>query len=249
MKSKEESCVKETVLQQETKTKRRPDRQLYNVRQKHSIKTEETTTKKTTEKPACSKEESSPCFKGAAKDVFHGLDEKEIHSTEDDKLSISNVSTAMSDRLRNWEEESYLKSEFLKDRVDTSDLTHSPKDNSKESLEVLFDIVLETEQGANHLKIYQGEEDYETVLESMCNKSNFDTRTALYFKINMMQMIVEAGLGNEKVSSTLDKLLDMNYKILMCESGVCEADESIASYLEKESRENEFILGNLEDSY
>ena len=220
---------------------------MYSVRQKYSMKNEET--KRTiipSEKSSCKKEEASPSLKGV-KDVLHGLDEKEVHSTEDDKLSISNVSTAMSDRLRNWEEESYLKSEFLKDRVDTSDLTHSPKD--KESAEVIFEIVLEGEQGGNRVKIYQSEEDYEMQLDSMCNKSNFDARTALYFKINMMQMIIEAGYDNEKSSTTLERLLDTNYKILMYESGHCEADESIASYLEKESKESESILENLEDSY
>jgi len=254
LKIKEECDVKEAP--QETKTKRKPDRQLYSVRQKCSTKNEDVKkTKETTiqcsERLNCSaiekKEDAASPYLKTVKEVLKAFDEKEVHSTEEDKLSISNVSTAMSDRLRNWEEESYLKHELLKDRVDSYEMVPSPK--HKEPLEVLFDILLETENGTRTVRIYQGEENYEALLEKLCSSSNFDARTGLYFKINVLQMIIEAGASNEKVNTAFEQLLDINYKILMCEGGYCEADESIAQYLEKEVKENEPILKNLEDSY
>jgi len=188
------------------------------------------------------KEDNSPSHQ-VAKDVLASFEEKEFDPFEDDGLSISNVSTAMSDRLKNWEEESYLKSELIKERAD---LTPSPKE--KEPSDVLFEILLETENGIMNVKICQGEEDYEMFLDKVCQLANFDARTGLYFKINILYQIKEISEESEKVNTALDRLLDINFKVLMYESGYGESEESILPYIEQETRESDTLLGTLDDS-
>ena len=222
---------------------RRPDRQLYSVRQKctTNARTEEVRRMKEmtiqcSERLNCSiiekREDYSP-YPQAVKDVLTAFEDKDHYPHEDDKLSISNVSTAMSDPLKNWEEESYMKSEAAKERMDTT-ADMSQHAHSSEISSILFDMVLETENGTINVRIAHGEEDYEAYLDNLCNTYNFDAKMRLYFKINVVQLINESTTTteeSEKVEALLDKLLDINYKLLMYESGYGEIDEGITPYI------------------
>jgi hypothetical protein len=235
--------------QKRNKKEKRPDRQLYNARMRNEeLKKRKENTIHLPDRWNCSaiekKEDSSP-YPQMAKDVLIALEGKEIYGLEDDKLSISNVSTAMSDKLKSWDEESYVKSEAKREK-DNIDIAQSPRD--KESAYVLFDLLLETENGTTNIRFYQGEEDYETFLDKLCDIHNFQPRMALYFKISILQQVKEALVDPEQIDFILDKLLDINYKLLMDEEKIDEAEECITPDIEREIRSNEAILGNFEDS-
>ena len=240
----EEPKTKEQAQNQKPKREKRPDRALYSVRQKHSLRNEEM--KKANESTVlCS--DKLKCIENEKKEgnpsspPLKTLGDKE---TEDDKLSISNVSTAMSDPLKSWEEESYTKNE-TKEKAESVE-----EQKEKEELEILFDIQLENENGLVSVRMYKGEEDYGAILDRLCDQQNLDPRTALYFKINMFEAIKEA-LGEndcEKLAIDLNNLLNVNYKLVMYENGIGEADESIAVYLEDNFYYDRHFLESLEDS-
>jgi len=161
-------------------------------------------------------EESSPYLQ-TVKDVLKAFEYKEVNSFEDDRLSVSNVSTAISERLKGIDEESYIKSETIKEKEDSIDDVESP-------LNVLFDIMMETPNGLMNLRINEGD-DYEQILEKACIESNFDTKTSLHFKINLLQTIAGMLDNPEDVNRSLDALLDLNYKLLMNENCLEELDQ------------------------
>ena len=235
------------------KRERKPDRALYNVRQRCGMKDEEKKPKETVKKPQSEKEknESLPSPQ-PVKDVLLGFGEKDAYQFEDDKLSISNVSTAMSDPLKSWDEESYARVELLKEKQDSLDLIQSPKSSKKseESLsEVLFEIMLQSEQGIVTIKIHKGEEDYLAFLNKLCCDHHLDARSALYFKINMLDMINEAGADNANVTAALDHLLDINYKLLMYECGLSsEISHLIAPYINEGFQDEYPIISSFDDS-
>ena len=170
---KSQSSLTEVSKPETTKParkERRPDRQLYSVRQKctsnarnEEIKRMKEMTIQCSERLNCSviekRDDYSP-YPQAVKDVLTAFEDKDHYMHEDDKLSISNVSTAMSDPLKNWDEESYVKSEVVRERMDsTTDLSLNA--HSSETSSVLFDLVLETENGTINVRINNGEEDYD----------------------------------------------------------------------------------------
>jgi len=209
------------------KREKRPDRQLYNARQRHQ---QNKSIAKSPERLNCSViekiEESSPYLQ-TVKDVLKAFEYKEVNSFEDDKESVSNVSTAISERLKGIDEESYIRSETIKEKEDSIDNIESP---SKESGEILFEMMIETESGMMNLKIHEGD-DYENVLERVCIESNIDAKTGLHFKINILQAIAGMLENPEEVNKSLDVLLDINYKLLMFENGLEDADESLDRFI------------------
>lgn len=142
--------------------------------------------------------------------------EKEIHHSEDDgRESVSNVSTAMTDSKHD------------------SCCSHT-SDIIENAVEVLFDLNLATENGMMNVKIYNDgeDEDYHDLLEQLCLTQKFDARTGLYFKINMYQLIKDRkGQGCKKIDDALNSLLNINYKLMMYESGLGQADQAIADYI------------------
>jgi len=209
------------------KREKRPDRQLYNARQRHQ---QNKSIAKSPERLNCSViekiEESSPYLQ-TVKDVLKAFEYKEVNSFEDDKESVSNVSTAISERLKGIDEESYIRSETIKEKEDSIDNIESP---SKESGEILFEMMVEIESGMMNLKIHEGD-DYENVLERVCIESNLDAKTGLHFKINILQAIAGMLENPEEVNKSLDVLLDINYKLLMFENGLEDADESLDRFI------------------
>jgi len=194
------------------KREKRPDRQLYNVRQR--VNQTKPTKEASTKSPNCSFiekiEESSPYLQ-TVKDVLKAFEYKEVNSFEDDRLSVSNVSTAISERLKGIDEESYIKSETIKEKEDSIDeIVESP-------LNVLFDMMMETPNGLMNLRIHEGD-DYEQILEKACIESNLDTKSSLHFKINLLTTIANMLENPEDVNKSLDALLDLNYQMLMNEN-------------------------------
>jgi hypothetical protein len=239
---------KET-LQRKNRKEKKPDRQLYSARMRNEeLKKMKEKTIQLPDRLNCSeietKEDFSP-FPQMAKEVLAVLEGKEIYELEDDRLSISNVSTAMSDKLKSWEEESYIKGEIKVER-DHHNIIKSPKD--KESTDVLFDLLLETEKGITNVRFYHGEEDYEAFLDKLCTFHNFQPRIALYFKISVLQQVKEIIVDSEQLDIILDKLLDINYQLLMDEEKMEEAEESITPDIKREIRQSEAILKHFEDS-
>jgi hypothetical protein len=236
-------------VQEKPKRERKPDRALYNVRQRCGIKDEEKKLKETIKTPQSNESLPSP---QPAKDVLLGFGEKEAYQFEDDRLSISNVSTAMSDPFKSWEEESYGRVELLKEKQDSLDIIQSPKSSKKgeESLsEVLFEIMVQSEQAIVTIKVHKGEEDYLAFLNKLCCDQHLDARSALYFKINMLDMINEAGADNANVTAALDHLLDINYKLLMYECGQSsEISHLIAPYINEGFQDEYPVISSFDDS-
>jgi len=232
------------------KRERKPDRALYNVRQRCEMKEKETV--KQSPNPTSEKDKNEPLpSPQAAKDVLFGFRDKETYQFEDDKLSISNVSTAMSDPLKSWEEENCARVELLKEKQDSLDIIQSPKSSKKseESLtEVLFEIMLQTEQGVVTVKVNKGEEDYMAFLNKLCDDHHLDARSALYFKINMLDLINEIGADHANVSAALDRLLDINYKLLMYECGQGGISQHIAPYINEGFQYEYPVISCFEDS-
>jgi hypothetical protein len=199
------------------KRQKRPDRVLYNARSKHTVVSEETgKPREFTEKLNFSKLDRKD-------------DDRETSMLEDSMISTS---TAMSDRLRGSEEDSYIKGDSKTDRTNIVDVIQSPKESEVEICETLFDMVLETQNGTVNIRIFQGEEDYEEVLDQICLAQGFEAKFGLYFKINMLQLISQSLANPEKVNAILDKLLDLNYKLVMYDCGLGVADESIVPYID-----------------
>ena len=203
------------------KREKRPDRQLYNVRQRvNQPKPVTKTPAKSPERLNCSViekiEESSPYLQ-TVKDVLKAFEYKEVNSFEDDRLSVSNVSTAISERLKGIDEESYIKSETIKEKEDSIEILESP-------IVVLFDMMMETPNGLMNLRVHEGD-DYEQILENACIEANLDTKTSLHFKINLLQTIANMLENPEDVNRSLDALLDLNYQMLMNENCLEELDQ------------------------
>jgi len=149
--------------------------------------------------------------------------EKEIALNEDDsKSQISNVSTAISDPMKGYEEEGSI---VKKERMEPG---------------LLFELVLDTEK-MDVVKIYENEGDYEGFLDSLCGRYGMGKRMGLYFKINMIETIMEVHPDPAKIEPLLDKLLEMNYKIMMADQN----DQEILPYLDDE----EEILCELEPEW
>lgn len=56
-------------------------------------------------------------------------------------------------------------------------------------------------------------------------------RTGLYFKINVMKMIRDVHPQPRRVDMALNKLLDINFRVLLAENHIERVDESILPYL------------------
>ena len=55
---------------------------------------------------------------------------------------------------------------------------------------------------------------------------------SLFFKINLLKLIFDSTRNKKRVEPTLDRLLELNAKIILYETGRAPADESIKAYLE-----------------
>jgi len=137
------------------------------------------------------------------------------------------VSTSISDPYKVGEEDT------SKDNINTSAHKKSEDDIKKESNEgeVLFEMVLDSEK-PERLKIYENEEDFEGFLDAVCMRHGLGKRMGLYFKINTLTKIKNAHQDPEKVNIVLDKLLDLNYKVVMVDNGFGIMDEVVAPYFE-----------------
>lgn len=228
----------EKDLSQSTKTRRekRPDQQFYSVRQKQSMRQEELS-KKTqskidgSERLNCSAiekiEDPSPYLQ-PIKEVLTAFGEKEMLLLEDDKVSVSNVSTALSDP-----QEGVTKSEVLREGVNAIDISQSPK--STEPSDIIFDLALELGSEQVNVRIYQGEEDYEGVLDRICDENNVEFRTKLCLKINILLLIKESCSNPEKIDAVLNKLLDKNYELIMNDKQPDLNEERSCGYSDKET--------------
>lgn len=151
---------------------------------------------------------------------------------QEDKSFVSNVSTAMSDKLKNGEDE-----------MVTREKSHS-NDSNLRSFEpkTLFEISLKSERGREIIRIYDEEEDYEQVVERICRSHNLTGRTSLFFKINLLKLIFDSTKNKKRVEPCLDRLLELNAKIILYETGRGPADESIKAYLEPTPEMNPRIM-------
>jgi len=217
--------------QKPNRRERKPDRKLYSVRDKRGQEDPKTATQKemrteTTE--TGTKDKDKTVLKN--EEVIKGQrgSEKEIHVNEDD--SISNVSTAISDPLKGYEEESSIIKESQNLSV-MKVMGDKPKDIKKDHEdELLFQLILDTNQ-REVVKIYDNEENYEGFLDNLCERNGIGKRMSLYFKINLIQMIQEAHPNPKKLDGVLDKLLDLNYKLIAADEGEGTIDEAILPYL------------------
>ena len=231
----------ETSKPTKARKEKKPDRQLYSVRQRNNLRQEkERKSKESTqnhEKPDQSKDESqleTSSYKQMVKDIISACEDKEANIFEDDKLSVSNVSTAISEKMKGTDEDISIKCEQIKEEDDFND-SISPSSITKES-EILVELVLESGNGSFVITVYKDEEDFETILNNICLNSNLDPTASLYFKINILQYIKDSIESCEKVDTYLDSLLNLNYKLIMYENGMGEFEECLAPFLKTESQ-------------
>jgi len=103
----------------------------------------------------------------------------------------------------------------------------SPVENSSNNDNVaLFTMCLESEEGYDLVTIYENEDDYEGQITEVCDHFRMSERRALHFKINILQMIKECASSlNEKLEESLNRLLNLNYNILLEEHVASDNNE------------------------
>ena len=81
----------------------------------------------------------------------------------------------------------------------------------------------------NELICVKEEEDLEAFLGDVCQRNNIEGRMALLFQINVLQTLRDMYPQEESFETLLDKLLEMNYHLIMDELNQesCGGDESI----------------------
>jgi len=180
---------------QKAKKEKRPDRLLYNPRRNR----DDADTGK--EKPV--RKENVPKLGLSSKDICESVETPTKIHQETEKNSPSNVSTAMSDRQKNFEEEPII--------IESS----SQDDAMLLESNLLFTMCFETERGLEMIPIYKDEEDYEGFLNELCGSHNMTSEMeSLHFKINLLKVIKEMHPEPSRVEECLDKLLDRNYQLL-----------------------------------
>jgi len=218
---------------------KRPDRQLYSARKKH-VHGDDSICESTCTDPAENIHNKDEL-------ILHGETESQNRSGSDkkdqasqaanlkgilgigddkegqeDKSFVSNVSTAMSDKFKSGEDE-----------MVTREKSHSNDSNLRNyEPRILFEISLKTERGREIIRIFDEEEDYEGVVDRICRSHNITGRMSLFFKINLLKLIYDSTRNKKRVEPVLDRLLELNAKIILYESGRGPADESIKGYLE-----------------
>lgn len=227
--------------QKPARKERRPDKQLYSVRDKRhndeskprNINQENNKHGKLEnqdrEKIAIVKEEGLKLPKSIGKGAYVNED--------DTKSTISNVSTAISDPLKGYEEETSIlresKGEILPKKAEEKN------EESKMELsepDAFFEIVLDTGK-IELFRISENEEDYEGLLDSICESHGLGKRMSLYFKIYILKALQDVHTDAEKIDAIeaiLDRLLDINMKLIMVENGVESVDEVTLPYMDDE---------------
>jgi len=177
------------------KKEKRPDRLLYNPRKNRDDADPK-------DKPT--RKEKVPALGLSSKDIHEVETPTKVHQ-ETEKNSPSNVSTAMSDRQKNFEEEP----------ITESCLSNSHDDGMLLESNLLFTMCFETESGLEMIPIYKDEQDYEGFLNELCESHNLTSELeSLHFKINLLKVIQEIHPEPSRVEESLDKLLDRNYQLL-----------------------------------
>jgi len=230
----------ETSKQQKPRREKKPDRQLYSVRQRNNLRQESELKNKDSlqnseklNEDQTSKNQESSSYKQMVKEMLSACEDKEAYPFEDDKLSVSNVSTAFSDKFKGTEEDISIKCEQIKEEDDFNDSIPSP---TLPSSEILFELVLQTGNGMINITMYKDDDDIESMLDNICLSSSLDPTASLYLKINVLQYIKESIESNEKVDACLDNLLNLNYKLIMYENGLGEFEECLAPFIKNESQ-------------
>jgi len=216
--------------QKPARRERKPDKPLYSVRSKISNPEEPKPRNSANKGVEITEAQERGKSTLLSDEVMRGPrgSEKEIHVIEDDtKSSTSNVSTAISDPFKGYEEEGSM----IKDSKE-----------AKKEPGLLFELVLDAEK-QDIVKIYENEGDYEGFLDSLCGRYGIGKRMSLYFKINMMEAIMDVHPDPSKVEPVLDKLLEMNYKLMMADQEPGDIDQEILPYLNDEDQ----ILYELDD--
>jgi hypothetical protein len=208
------------IISRGKKREKRPDQLLYSVRSKVS-KGDDLNKSQLSNAPLSSRgekaDENSPRLK-QDKDILEHL--------EDDKSSISNVSTAISDRLKNFDDENKL--ELAMDRPLQSESSQIKKDDPH----LLFELALESEKPSETIKIYDNEEDYDIFLDNVCLAQNVRGELALHFKIYVLRVLKDIHPKFLRIEPLFNKLLDINYKLMMCENNRMIPDESLLPYID-----------------
>jgi hypothetical protein len=235
-----------TKTQKPGRKERKPDRQLYSVRDKRVHQDESKAHNQN--KPVVSTEPQEAVKTGSKEELNKVVSatEKEAHIYEDDnRSSVSNVSTAISDPLKGYEEEGSMIRDSRSESIKKKDEGRA-KEEKQELNEgtILFEMVVETEK-KEVVKIYENEEDYEGLLDEVCKRHDMGMRMSLYFKINTLNAIQEVHPEPQKLEPVLDRLLGINYKLILVDDGWESADEITLLYIEDKGR---WTVDTLEDS-
>jgi len=227
--------IESTPKEDDTKRKkeRRPDKPLYSVRSKQH-KNDELFNTNTTSTPRSGKfDEFTPKAKNY-KDILL-TEDKDTTPFEDDKSFISNVSTAISER-RNLEDELLNYKESKLDILHERGTSEKGMSSKKEDSHVLFELCIDSEKPTEIIKVYDNEEDYETFLENVCSNLGIKNELALYFKIYVVKQIIDSHSDPKRIEPLFNKLLDINYKLMMLEYNKSNLDDSLLDFVDDSSQ-------------
>jgi len=146
-------------------------------------------------------------------------EDKEGNATEEDKSFLSTVSTALSERLKNQEDEN---------NKPVVPVELPPK---KTEPKMLIQFIIKSEHLHEKIRISEDEEDYEGLMEKICRNHNFLGRMSLYFKINFLKMICDQQREKTQADVLLQKYVDLNAKLVLYDFKLREPHDSIKPYL------------------
>jgi len=152
-------------------------------------------------------------------------EDKEETANEGDKSFLSTVSTALSERLKNQEEESILQHKLVLPVLPMELLPKKPEPR------ILLQFIIKSEHLQEKIRISEDEEDYEGIMDKICRNHNFLGRMSLYFKINFLKMICDQQRENTQAETLLQKYVDLNSKLVLYDNRLREPHDSIKPYL------------------
>jgi hypothetical protein len=223
---------------------KKPDKPLYSVREKQTKQDDVVKTPGSSFQSSAIKYDKNdenfetPKMKSNTESFVSLAGEKETVVMEDDKSSISNVSTAISDRNKPWDDDNLNSSSKNENRSDTKDkqLTHNTVEDSSGRPSLVpsagIELVIAGPSTSETIRIFDNEDDYTTLLEKICSDHHIQGQFALQFKIFILKHMRDSNLFDfRRIDGLYNKLLDINFKVLMYETNKDNLDDSILPYI------------------
>jgi len=103
---------------------------------------------------------------------------------------------------------------------------------------MLLEIVLDDSEMTSY-RIFENEEDYESLLDEICVSNNLKEDLGLHLKINILNVLRDVHPDSSKIEPLLNKLLDINQKLLLTDWERSNFDDGILRIPESSTVEEE----------